>query len=54
VGRALVGPLVATGADGLGGFELDQLLEDERHGLAHDVDRPPGADGVEQVGQGRL
>ena len=54
VGRPLVGPLVPAGADGLVGLELDQLLEDERHRLAHDVGAAAGADGVEQLGQGRL
>ena len=54
MGRALVGALVAAGADGLGRLELDELLEDERHGLAHDVEAVSGADRVEQLGQGRL
>ena len=54
VGRALVGPLVPPGADRLRGLGLDELLEHERHRLAHDVDRAARAHGVEQLGQGRL
>jgi hypothetical protein len=54
VGRPLVGPLVPGRADRLGGLELDQLLEDERHRLAQDVAAAAGADRVEQAGQGRL
>ncbi len=38
----------------LGGLELDQLLEDERHRLAQDVGAAAGADRVEQAGKGRL
>jgi len=54
VGRALVAPLVPAGADRLVGLELDELLEDEGHRVAHDVGAATGADGVEQFGQGRL
>src|SRR3989442_155195 len=54
VGRALVAPLVASGANRLGGLELDELLEHERHRLAQDVLAAAGADRVEQLGQGRL
>jgi hypothetical protein len=36
------------GADRLSGLRLDELLEDKRHRLAHDVDAAPGADGVDQ------
>jgi hypothetical protein len=54
VGRPGVGPLVPASADGLLGLELDELLEDERHRVAHDVGAAAGADGVEQLGQGRL
>ncbi len=54
VGRPGVAPLVPAGADGLLGIELDQLLEDEGHRVAHDVGAAAGADGVEQLGQGRL
>jgi hypothetical protein len=49
-----VGALVATGADGLAGLELDQLLQDEGHRLAHHVLAATGADGIEQLGQCRL
>ena len=54
VGGALVGALVATGTDGLGGLELDELLEDEAHRLAQRVGAITGADRLEQLGQGRL
>jgi hypothetical protein len=54
VGRPGVGPLVPRGADRLVGLELDELLEDEGHRVAHDVGAAAGADGVEQLGQGRL
>jgi hypothetical protein len=54
MGGALVCALVAVGADGLPGLQLDQLLEDERHRLADDFLAAAGADGVEQLGQGRL
>jgi len=46
MGRALVVALIAGRADGLAGFELDELLQDERHGLAHDVDAAARADGL--------
>ena len=54
VGRSVVGPLVAAGADRLVGLELDELLGDEALCLADEVDAATGADGVEQLGQGRL
>jgi len=54
VGRPAVGPLIACGAYRLVGLELDELLEDEGHRVAHDVGTAAGADGVEQLGQGRL
>ena len=54
MGHPLLGPLVPGGADRLGGLGLDELLEHERHRLAHEVDAAPGADGVEQLGEGRL
>ena len=54
VGRALIGPLVSSGPDRLGRLELDKLLEDEGHRLAHDIGAAAGANGVEQAGQGRL
>jgi len=54
VGRPGLAPLVAAGADRLVGLEFDELLQDERHRVAHDVRTAAGADGVEQLGQGRL
>jgi hypothetical protein len=54
VSGALGGPLVSLGADHLGGLEVDQLLEDERHRVAQYVGAATGPDGSEQVGQGRL
>lgn len=53
VGAALVAALVAVGADGLLGLQLDQLLQDKRHRLADDVLTTAGADGVEQLRQCR-
>jgi hypothetical protein len=54
VGDPLVGALVAGGSESLRRLEVDELLQDERHRLARDVDRAAGMDGVEQLGQGRL
>jgi hypothetical protein len=54
MGRPLVGALVSGGPDRLGRLEFDELLQDKRHRLAHDIDTAAGADGVEQLGQGRL
>lgn len=54
VGRPTLAALVPAGADGLLGLELDELLEDEGHRVAHDVGAAARADGVEQLGQGRL
>ena len=45
---------MAARAGLLGGLELDELLEHERHRLAHDVDAAARPHGVEQLGQGRL
>ncbi len=47
MGRALLAALVAASADGLAGFELDELLEDEAHGLAQRVGTVTGTDGIE-------
>jgi len=54
VGGAGIGPLVPSGADRLGGLELDQLLQDEGHRLTQDILAATGANSVEQLGQGRL
>src|SRR5690606_41857065 len=55
---ALVHPLlcafVAGGADHLGGFDLDQLLEHQADRLADQIDALAGAERVEQLGHGRL
>ncbi len=48
MGRPDVGPLISGGADRLVGLELDELLEDERHRVAHNVGAAAAADGVEQ------
>ncbi len=37
-GRPLAAAFVAPGADHRGGFGLDELLEDETHGIADEVD----------------
>ena len=47
VGRAFIGAFVAGGADRLAGLELDELLEDEAHGLAQGVGAVAGADRLE-------
>ena len=54
VGRAFLGALVAAGADDLLGLELDELLEDQGHGVAEGVLAATRTDGIEQLGQGRL
>jgi hypothetical protein len=54
VGGAGLGAFVAAGADHLGRFHLDQLLEHEAHGIADEVDAVAGSERVEQLGQGRL
>ncbi len=54
VGRPAIAPLVPDGPDRLVGLELDELLEDEGHRIAHDVGAATGANRVEQLGQGRL
>lgn len=54
VGGAGLGPLVAGGADGLGRLQLDELLGDQAEGFPGEVDAAARADGIEQVGQGRL
>jgi hypothetical protein len=50
----VVGALVAGRADRLRGLQLDELLEDEAHGLAQGVGAITGTDRLEQLGQGRL
>lgn len=54
LGDAAVGPFVARRADRLARLQLDEFLKDECHRLAHDVLAAAGADGVKQLGQGRL
>jgi len=54
VGGALIGALVASRADDLAGLGLDELLEDEAHGLAQGIGAIAGADRLEQLVQGRL
>jgi hypothetical protein len=43
LGRPTLGPLVPAGADRLVGLELDQLLEDQGHCVAHDAGAAAGA-----------
>jgi hypothetical protein len=47
VGGAILGSLVSAGADRLAGLELDELLKDERHGVAQGVLAITGAHSVE-------
>ena len=41
IGDPGVGAFVAGGADLLGGFGLDQLLQHQLHSVTHQVDSPP-------------
>ncbi len=54
VGGAGLGSLIAACADGLVSLGFDQGLQHQAHGLSQHVEVPAGAQGVEQVGQGRL
>ena len=54
VGGAIVVALVGSGADHLRQLQVDEGLQHELHGLAHEVEVSAGAEGVEKVGQGRL
>jgi hypothetical protein len=51
---AVIGALIATGADHLGGLDLDQLLQRDTDGFTDQVDAVTGAERLEQLGQGRL
>lgn len=51
MGRVL-GALIGRGADVLGGFELDQLLERDAHGLR--ITSTPSPARVEEFGQDNL
>jgi hypothetical protein len=52
--RAGLGALIRCGADLLGRFDLDQLLQHESNGLADQVHAVTGAERVQQLGHGRL
>ena len=54
MGPAVFAALVSAGADHLVGFELDELLQDQGHGIAEGVLTATRTDGIEQLGQGRL
>jgi hypothetical protein len=54
VGRASLSALVAASTDLLGGFGLDQRLEDQGERLADDVQVTAGAQCIQQLVQGRL
>jgi hypothetical protein len=54
VGGARLGPLVAGGADLLGGFRLDQRLQDQGQRLADHIQVAAGAQCIQQLVQGRL
>jgi hypothetical protein len=52
VSAASLSALVAAGADVLGGFGVDQGLQDQPQRLADDVEVAAGAECIQQVGQG--
>jgi hypothetical protein len=54
VGGASLSALVAARADLLGGFGLDQRLEDQGERLADDIQVTAGAQCIQQLVQGRL
>src|SRR5918997_7054537 len=54
MGAAGGAALVATGADHLISFQLDEGLQHELHRLPQEVQVAAGAQGVEQFGQSRL
>ena len=54
VGDPGVGALVAAGADLLGRFDLDQLLQHHPHRVADQIDTLTGTERVQQLGHGRL
>jgi hypothetical protein len=54
VGGAGLAPLIAPRADGLAGLQIDEPLGHQEEGLADEVQAVAGADGLEQLGQGRL
>ncbi len=54
LGDAGVGPLVPGGADHLRGLELDQVLQRDPDRFTDQVHALPGAEHLEQLGQGRL
>ena len=51
---ALLGPLVRSSADVLGGLGVDQRLQDQRERLADNVEVAAGAQCIEQLGQADL
>ena len=53
-GETVLGALVTFRADHARGFELDELLEHGADRLADHVDAVAGAEGLEELGQGRL
>ena len=54
MGGALLGALIAVGADVLGGFGVDQGLQDHGQPLTDHVKITAGAQCIQQLGQGRL
>jgi hypothetical protein len=54
VGGALLGALIGSGADVLGGLGVDQGLEHQREPFADDVQVTADVQCIQQVGQGRL
>ena len=52
--RTRLAALVHAGADHLGRFDLDELLQHETHGLADQIDTVTGTERVQQLGNGRL
>jgi len=54
VGGALLGALVAAGADVLGGLGVDQRLEHQGEPFPNDIQVAAGAQCIQQLRQGRL
>jgi hypothetical protein len=54
MGGALLGALIAVGADVLGGLGVDQGLQDHGQPLTDHVKITAGAQRIQQLGQGRL
>ncbi len=54
MGGAGVGALIAGSTDLVGGLQVDEGLQHQLHGLAHEVEVAAGAERIEEFGQCRL